>query len=72
MSKFDIIFKFYIKKLIFDINLNYVNIMIEKLNILIFVINNVFINAKKNIKFNVKEIEKFLIANLFAFTQIKR
>ena len=72
MSKFDIIFEFYIEKLIFDINSNYVNVVIEELNILIFIINNIFINIKKDIKFNVKKIERFLIANLFAFTRAKR
>ena len=72
MNKFDINLKFYIKKLIFNINSNYVNIAIEKLNILIFVINNVFINIKENIKFNIKKIKKSLITNLFVFTRIKR
>ena len=47
------------------------NVAIEKLNVLIFIINNVFIDIKENIKFNIKKIEKFLIANLFAFTRIK-
>ena len=72
MNKFNIIFEFYIKKLIFNINSNYVNIAIEKLNILIFIINNIFINAKKNIKFNIKKIKKFLIMSLFIFTRVKR
>ena len=42
------------------------------MNILIFVINNVFINIKKNIKFNIIKTREFLTTNLFIFTRIKR
>ena len=48
------------------------DVAIERLNISIFVISNVFIDVKKDIKFNIIKMKRFLTMSLFIFTRVKR